>query len=204
MISSQPHRANNLHPLVIDASVAINLLGTGRPADFLHILGQRVIIEETTYREVDRNPFNGNSGHDSLDHLVSKGLLHLERLSDEGYELFLELTGASSPDDLGDGEAATIAHSTIIGGIPLLDEKKGSRIARERGLTVMSTLDLFRSQRILRAMRRDELADTVYAALIKARMRVPLEHRRWIVDLIGAGRAASCSSLGSPFAGTDT
>ena len=204
MISSQPHRTNSLQPLVIDASVAINLLGTGRPADLLRILGHRVIIEETTYKEVDRNPFNGNSGHDSLDDLVSKGLLHLERLSNEGYELFLELTGANPPNDLGDGEAATIAHAIITGGIPLLDEKKGSRIARERGLAVISTLDLFRSQQILGTMRKEDLADTIYAALINARMRVPPDHRRWIVDLIGVERAASCSCLGSFFSSIDT
>ena len=197
MISSQPLNINNHRPFIIDASVAINLLGTGRPADLLRILGQRVIIEETTYREVSKNPFNGNSGHDSLDDLISQDLLHLERLSPEGYDLFLELTGANPPDDLGDGEAATIAHSIIVSGIPLLDEKKGSRIVRERGLVVMSTLDLFRSQQIVETMAQGEFADMIYAALKNARMRVPLDHRRWIVDMIGVERAALCASLGS-------
>lgn len=197
MISSSPAQANGHPVFVMDASVAINLLGSGRPADLLHAFDRHVVIEEKAYNEVLRNSFDGGSGKEGLDALASAGLLHLERLSSEGYELFLELTGAEPPVDLGDGEAATIAHSIVMEGIPLLDERKGSRIARERGLHVMSTVDFLRSDQILEAMSKSELADTIYAALKNARMRVPCGHRQWVVDAIGPDRAALCSSLGS-------
>jgi len=197
MTSSLPHSRSDHNPiLVLDASVAINLLGTGRPADLLRIVGQRVVIEENAYKEVVRDPFNGNSGCDSLNTLISMDLLRLERLSNEGYELFLELTGADPPDDLDDGEAATIAYSLVVRGIPLLDERKAKRIAQKRGLSVMTTLDLLRSQQIVDTLGRNELANVLYNAISHARMRVPSDDRQWVGNMIGTARAASCSSLG--------
>jgi len=198
MISSPSRLPADNRALVLDASVVINLLGTGRPADLLRILGRRVIIEEIVYGEVTRDPFDGKSGGDSLDQLVAVGLLKLERLSAEGYDLFLDLTGAEPPDDLGDGEAATIAHSIVAGAIPVLDERKGARIAGKRGLLAMSTVDLLCSQEVAAHMPQHEISDVVYAALKNARMRVVSpDHGQWVVDMIGPDRAASCPSLRS-------
>jgi len=60
---------------------------------------------------------------------MRSGLISLVQLSASGFEVFLELTGAILPDDLGDGEAATTAQSFDIGAIPVVDERKATRIA---------------------------------------------------------------------------
>jgi len=47
LVISSPSRLNNDHDvLVIDASVAINLLGTGRPLDLLRMLNRKVLVDE--------------------------------------------------------------------------------------------------------------------------------------------------------------
>ena len=49
---SNPSRLNSEHDLlVIDASVAINLLGTGRSSDLLRMLNRRVLIDELADRK---------------------------------------------------------------------------------------------------------------------------------------------------------
>src|ERR1022692_2852810 len=119
MISS-PSRLNSGHDvLVIDASVAINLLGTGRPADLLRVLKRKVLVDEMALEEVTSDPFRKLPGREAMGALVGSGLISIVRLSDSAFDVFLELTGAPPPDDLGDGEAATLAQSFDIGAVPV-------------------------------------------------------------------------------------
>ena len=131
MIPSPSRLNSDYNLLVVDASVAINLLGTGRSADLLRILDRKVLIDELALKEVTSDPFTKLPGRDAMEALVRSGLISPAQLSASAFEtLFLGLTGASPPDDLGDGEAATIAQSFDIGAVPVIDERKATRIAQ--------------------------------------------------------------------------
>src|ERR1700691_363560 len=197
---SNPSRLNSRHDiLVIDASVAINLLGTGRPADLLRALNRRVIIDEVALREVTSDPFIKLPGHEAIGALMRSSLISPVQLSASAFEVFLELTGAAPPDDLGNGEAATIAQCFDIGAVPVIDERKATRISlslRPRH-PILHTIDILASSAVAAALSRQELADLVYAALFHARMRVPAPCRDWVCAMIGPERTGRCPSLGS-------
>jgi predicted nucleic acid-binding protein len=198
-MTSNPSRLNSDHDvLVIDASVAINVLGTGRPADLLRMLNRRVLIDELALSEVTRDPFSKLPGREAAEALIHSGRVSLVQLSAPAFEIFLDLTGASQPDDLGDGEAATIAQSFDIGAVPVIDERKATRIALSMRPThpILHTIDILACSAVTTALSRQELGDLIYAALFHARMRVPLPCRDWIRAMIGPERAKSCPSLG--------
>jgi predicted nucleic acid-binding protein len=197
-----PSRLTDHHEiLAVDASVAINLLGSGGPIELLRPLHRPLIIEETARDEVRRNPADGRPAREALDKLAREGLLVYARLSDRAYTVFTELTGAAPPDDLGDGEAATIAHAEDISGTVMVDDRKAERIALARSLPleVLSTVDLLSSIAVVQALSKDSLISLTMAMLQNARMRVPARFREWIVSLIGPVRAAQCPSLGGVF-----
>jgi predicted nucleic acid-binding protein len=198
MGSSPSRLAEHHRTLVIDASVAINLLGSGDPVMLLRPLQRRVVIEETARDEVMRNPMNGQLARPALDQLVEGRLLQYERLGERGYSQFLDLTGADPPNDLGDGEAATIAHAEDISGVILLDERKAARIAamRSSATEILSTLDIISTPCVAGSIGRDRLADLTIAMLRNARMRVAPQFRVWVIELIGEERVASCQSMG--------
>jgi predicted nucleic acid-binding protein len=197
---SNPSRLNSEHDvLVIDASVAINLLGTGRPADLLRIINRRVLIDELALKEVTSDPFTKLPGREAVEGLILSGLISPVQLSTLAFEVFLELTGATPPDDLGDGEAATIAQSFDIGAVPVIDERKATRISLSLrpGYPILHTVDILACPVVTTALSPQELGDLVYAALFHARMRVPVSCRDWVCAVIGPERTKSCPSLGS-------
>jgi predicted nucleic acid-binding protein len=200
MISS-PSRLNSDHDvLVIDASVAINLLGTGRPADLLRMLNRKVLVDELALKEVTSDPFTKLPGREAMGALARSGLISSAQLSASAFEgLFLQLTGASPPDDLGDGEVATIAQSFDISAVPVIDERKATRIAMSLRpkYPILNTIDLLACSAVTTALSRQELGDLIYAALFHARMRVPILCRDWVSSMIGPDRTKNCPSLGS-------
>jgi predicted nucleic acid-binding protein len=198
---STPSRLTERHrTLVLDASVVINLLGSGRPADVLRLLGRQTVVEERALAEVRRDPSNGRPAQEALNALQMAGLIRCERLSRQGYLSFLALTGAAPPDDLDDGEAATIAHADDIAATPVLDDKKAARIcvARRPDRAVLTTVDLLCSVELLSGLPSAELADLIFATLRNARMRVAPPLRPWVWALIGEDRGRTCPSLGKP------
>lgn len=199
-MGSSPSRLTDHHSiLVVDASVAINLIGSGSPAELLRALHCPLVMEETARDEVWRNPADGRPAREALDKLVEKGLLVYARLSEHAYTVFTELTGAEPPNDLGDGEAATVAHAEDVAGTVIADDGKAERIARGRSppIEVLSTIDLVSSAAVLRAINPERLADLTTAMLQNARMRVASHHRAWVTNLIGVERAAQCRGLGT-------
>ena len=110
--------------------------------------------------------------------------------------MFRELTGATPPDDLGDGEAATIAQSFDIGAVPAIDERKATRISLSLRPEhpILHTIDLLACSAVTTALPQQELGDLIYAALFHARMRVPLPCRDWVCAVIGPERVRSCPS----------
>ncbi|MCI0429771.1 MAG: hypothetical protein L0210_04410 [Rhodospirillales bacterium] len=199
-MTSDPSRlTDDIRTLVIDASVAINLLGTARAADVLRWVNRRVLIEDLARREVQRDPSNGDSGRKSLDALTQSGLLTYARLGNTALAALIALTGATPPDDLDDGEAAMIALAVEIGAVAVLDVSKATRVAQQRhpSLVVLQTLDLLSCSTLVTAVSPSDLSDLIYAALRNARMRVPHSFRPWTVAVLGKERAANCPSLGT-------
>jgi hypothetical protein len=162
------------------------------------MLNRKVLIDELALEEVTSDPFRKLPGREAMEALIGSGLISSARLSALAFEVFLELTGAPPPDDLGDGEAATIAQSFDIGAVPVIDERKATRISLSLRPKhpILHTVDILACSAVTTALSRQELGDLVYAALFHARMRVPITCRAWVCAVIGPERTRSCPSLG--------
>lgn len=199
MLNLTPSRLNGDHKkLILDASVLINLLGTGLSDVLLKSLNRVIVVDEVALREVTIDPFSRKDPAEVLNRLRENGLIEVVRMSSETYDLFIELTGGDPPDDLDDGEAATLAQAAIGDCVAVIDEKKATRVAGAHfpNVTVLNSLDLLTSRELLQHNGRDRVADVVYLALRNARMRVAASERQWIFDLLGDDRARECPSLG--------
>jgi predicted nucleic acid-binding protein len=187
-------------PLVLDASAAINFLGTGIASELLTLLDRPLLMADRAFRELRRHPMPGRDHESELSTLTDSGCIVIHTLEAEARELFFDLTSADSPNGLDDGEAATIAlavsHSRPA--VPVLDDRKARNLLTRRWPSghALYTVDLLADQRIGRGIAKAMLADAVHLALTHARMRVPTESRRWVVGLIGADRARKCRTLG--------
>lgn len=184
-------------PLVLDASVVINLNATGCAAQILTALPNRIIVTDMVVDELDAGRAKGRSDADQLALLVGES--HVERieLSSIAEAHFLDLVAGPGLSTLDDGEAATLAWAVAHGGIPIIDDKKGIAICRDRfpNVIVGSTIDVFSQQSVREDLGETQLAQAVYLALTVARMRVPDDRLRWVVGLIGQARAMACNSL---------
>jgi len=182
--------------IVLDASVLINILGSGSPKALLAALRREVVVP--VLREVNRDPVEQRSSDVAIASLIESGLLRMESLDDLAANVFWSLVGAPSPDDLGDGEAAAIAYAVSTGAVSAIDDRKARRVAAANwpNQTLLHSIELFLASDVVQLFPPSDLADLVYGALSNARMRVPVEHRKAIVALIGADRASLCSSLG--------
>ena len=193
-----PSRLQDDHRvLVLDASVAINLLGTGYAATLLRALRRTVLMDEQAIDEVIYDPSTMAPAKETIDQLITAGLITKTRLDKHSYETFLELTGAIPPDDLDDGEAATIATAVHTHATAVIDERKARRIitARQMNVSVLHTIDLLASKIIAAAFAPQDLSTAVYGALNHARMRVPEECKAWVLSVVGAERAQACPSI---------
>ncbi len=196
MISSLSRLTSEMKIIVLDASVLINILGSGSPKALLAALRREVVVP--VLREVNRDPVEQRSSDVAIASLIESGLLRMESLDDLAANVFWSLVGAPSPDDLGDGEAAAIAYAVSTGAVSAIDDRKARRVAAANwpNQTLLHSIELFLASDVVQLFPPSDLADLVYGALSNARMRVPVEHRKAIVALIGADRASLCSSLG--------
>lgn len=198
-MESTPSKLSKTHTrLIIDASVLINILGTGCPATICQCLRRVFAIDEITLREVDIDPSTGGRSEEILAALQRQDLLEVIRMSDEAYDRFLRFTAAQPPDDLDDGEAATLAHAACEPYVGVIDERKATRIASIHipQIPILNSIDLLAAPELLHRLGKDKLSDVIYRALRDARMRVPPSVRHWIADLLGSARAQECPSLG--------
>jgi hypothetical protein len=99
--------------------------------------------------------------------LVTSGRLTIVSLTDLQYETFLNLTGALPPDDIGDGEAATIACAEGAGAA-VIDERKAIRIAMKDfpNIKLYSSLDLLCASCVFTALGKDAVTNAVRDAII--------------------------------------
>ncbi len=183
--------------VVADASVVINLNATGRSADILDALPNRMAIVEEVSFEMRNGRRNRINDADELSALVSANHVEIVQLGDLGMQHFEDLVVGSTAKTLDDGEAATIAYAIQQNAIALIDERKANRICVERfpELETGCTVDLFAHPLAHETLGPKGLADAVYNALYHGRMRVLPHHVNWVIDLIGQDRAANCLSI---------
>lgn len=183
-------------PLFLDTSVLINLIATNQAEAILAALARPIYVEAYVAKELLRDPRDGSDGQLTLRKLVHSGYLRLVAMTPTQVEHFLGLVGAPFPDDLGDGEAATIAAALGVGYIAL-DESKANRVVTQKHptLRVYSSLDLFCSSKVIAALGGNVVAVAVQSAITVGRMRVPHSWRAWVNSFIVA-KAVSTSALG--------
>ena len=184
-------------PLLPDTSVVINLNATGYAERLLDALPHAVLIAEQVLQELEEGRERKHNDADVLLSLQARGAIGVVSLGPAAERLFSRLVDGSAASTLDDGEAATIAAAQEHKGLALIDERKALRICGTflPSLATGCTLDLLRDRRVQHHVSQKDLADAVFNATLKARMRVPHHHARWVVSLIGLERAKQCSSL---------
>lgn len=184
-------------PLVLDASVAINLNATGCCVRILDAIPNPVVILDIVSRELEAGRAKGRTDADVVAALVASGRVEIASLCAECEGNFLAMVCGSGSATLDDGEAATIAWAVAHGSTPIIDEKKGLSICQDRFPSVQAatTTDIFAQNRVLAELGRGDLGDAIFNALIAARMRVQERHIPWVIDMIGSSRAQLCHSL---------
>ena len=184
-------------PVVIDASTVINLNATACGPRILKAIPNPFIITDVVQGELLEDRRNGRNDGQLVAELVAAGLISVAKLDDLTESHFEDLVIGRGDATLDDGEAATIAYGVEKGAITLIDERKATRICGERypRLTVGNSLDVLTHSAVLATLGDDATADAVFNALRFARMRVPPPSLKWVVELIGAKRAAMCECL---------
>jgi predicted nucleic acid-binding protein len=181
--------------LVLDASVLINLLGSGRPELLLRAIPEKVLMADRTFGEVLRDPSGRLPPREIRGALVSGGLIELRALDPDNLDIFIDL--AAHPDALDDGEAATIAVAVGAGAVPVLDERKARRVFRERfpERDIESSAGLFRRLNEGDRLPFGTLRAALFDALCNARMNVVPDEMEWVLATLGEELAGQSSSL---------
>lgn len=183
--------------VVADASAVINLNATGRAQDIIKVLPNRLAVVDVVQAELEQGRQRKRHDADLLNVLIAAGLIEVVKLGEPALKHFEGLVLGPAASTLDDGEAATIAYAVANRSIPIVDERKASRICAERfsELRVGCTVDIFTHPEVLGRLGADTLADVVFNALYYGRMRVFPQHVEWVLGLIGTERAALCASL---------
>ncbi|MCY4634124.1 MAG: hypothetical protein OXG04_06390 [Acidobacteria bacterium] len=186
--------------IVVDTSVVINLNATGCADAIRRALPNRCIVVEQVSLELQVGRRTGRGDADALAMLIEQKLVEHAQVGDTGMRHFTTLVTGPAVETLDDGEAGTIACALEQGAVALVDERQAIRICAERfpSLGIGCTIDVL-AQRHVQAALGSSLADVVFNALDRGRMRVPDHYGHWVVDLIGKERAAECRSLPKRF-----
>src|SRR6266567_414621 len=114
--------------LVLDTSVILNMLGSGRAKLVLENIGHQAFAPLAVLNEIRREPEFPGTKDASLAELFSLGLITPIECTEEEIVLALELAGASAPDDLDDGEAYAIACAVSRKAAIGVDDNKARRV----------------------------------------------------------------------------
>ncbi len=185
---STPSTLTELHAeLAIDASVLINVLGSGEASAVIEALARPLIMATAAYREVGRDPFTGGDASVTVGQLEKRGLLLRCDLDVQGTQHMVSLVSAAGADALDDGEAATIALGARRGCCVVIDETRGRRIANRVPISagVLSTIDLLSCASVRQALGETRFRDAILNAAKCARMRFPDEYGAWVEELLG-------------------
>ncbi len=183
--------------LVADTSFWINLAATECPAEILHALAAPVILAEAALDDLRRGQARGWQSVEVVETLLAAGHTRVEALPSSALPAFAGLVAGEAADTLDDGEAATLALAQAIGGIAIIDEKKGRRLSAARfpALPLTYTVELLLSSTVGGFLGQPRLNEAIFAALNVARMRVPAEMLAAVIGHIGPERAKLCPSL---------
>lgn len=183
--------------LVADTSTVINLISTGSAGDIIAALPNRVAVVDVVPAELEAGRARGRETCDRLKDLASSGVLDIVALDDDALPYFEDLVIGPAVSTLDDGEAATIAYALAHATTALIDERKATRICRERfpQLRLATTIDVLIHDHVQERLGQALLIDAVCRALQDGKMSVLSHHLAWVVNLIGEERAAQCPSL---------
>jgi predicted nucleic acid-binding protein len=183
--------------IVADASTLINLNASGQMRAILSALPNVLLVTDVVMGELQEDSRSGRRDAHLLAGLISEELIRLVKVEELKEGIFQHLVSGRSIDTLDDGEAATIAYAVEANAIALIDERKANRICRGSypQLVVGCTVDVLCHERVQEVLTHAALGQAVFDALQGARMRVLQRHVTWVVDIIGAERAALCESL---------
>lgn len=183
-------------PLILDASAVINLNGSGAARAILEAFGSPVVVADEVIEELERGVANGRRDAELLHDLIAAGFVSRQALGQAGLQIFERLTIGASAATLEDGEAASIGLALEIGGMAVIDETKGRRLAAltAPAVPLVGSIDLFGHPRVRQALG-DDLAEVVFKALQEARMQVFATHHCWVASLLGPERLKLCDSL---------
>jgi predicted nucleic acid-binding protein len=183
--------------LVADTSFWINLAATADPADILRALPAPVILAEAALDDLRRGQARGWQSVEVVEMLLAAGHTRVEALPPPALPAFAGMVAGDAADTLDDGEAATLALAHAVGGIAIVDERKGRRLSATRfpRLVLTYTVELLLSPAVEGVLGPSRVSDAVFAALNLARMNVPAEMIAAVIGLIGAERAQLCPSL---------
>lgn len=183
--------------LVADTSTVINLIATGNSRDIIAALPNRIAVVDVVPGELEAGRARGREACDRLKELASSGVLEIVELGDDALPYFEDLVIGPAIATLDDGEAATIAYALAHSSTALIDERKATRICRERfpNLRLACTIDVLIHGDVQQCLGPALLADAVFRALRDGKMGVLSHHLAWVIGVIGEERAAQCPSL---------
>ena len=188
---------DDLDPIVLDASVCVNLIASGQAERIIQSIPRDFIVTQPVVRELEDGVSAGHSHTTSLAALTNAGLVEQRALSDSASSAYVSLVSGRTIDTLDDGEAATIAYAEAAGAWAAIDERKARRICSERFKSVRraSTVEILADVHVVDSLTATELSEAVFLALSEARMRVLPDHRDWVIRCVGTERAKLCPSL---------
>lgn len=181
--------------LVLDTSVIINLYASKGAFDVLDALTNPVVVTDVVINELRGEHNASEEQRAMLEGFLTDGRIKIVSLKEQGLEIFARMI--SSPCSLDDGEAATIAYALENDAVPVLDERKGTSKYLDEcpAYAVPSSIDLFLHPSVMARLGTDRLGNLLYLSLKDARMRIPLDARDDVIDMIGIERAMDCRSL---------
>lgn len=163
--------------LVLDTSIWINLLATGRIWEIVTALGASCSTPEQVAGEVLRDPVAGSAFPSDQHPLRGRSELEIVTLGGRSLELFLDLVSGNVAQGLGDGEAAAIALAVVRGSTVALDERKARRVLRERFPTVpmIMSIELLSHPNVVSYLGVDDARASIDRAMQFGRMHVPAD-----------------------------
>jgi len=190
MQSPSKLKASSL-PLFLDASVVINLLAADCLGALSLALERPIVIEQAVLGEVAYHPKTKTPTGDYFSELARNGAIKIVTCSESELVEFLRLVSAAEPDDLDDGEAATLAcaHRS---GHAAIDERKGRRVAARDypALSIFHTVDLIFSPQFCAFFGEQRTVEIARAARAIGRMHVPHEWLNFMKKTCGAVETA--------------
>lgn len=176
--------------LVLDASVLINLLGTGMAAEILDACEFKCSADGRALAELLRHPRPDGNLKVELETLEKKPILHRLRIAGAQVEEFVNIAGAEAPNDIGDGEAATIVQAHTLSAVAVVDDRKARRAATERysDLILSTTADLLAHRSVVTRLGEKQATYAFGEARKYARMSIPERYQRWFSEAFGEVR----------------